>query len=658
MCGFAGFVGEACGVEGRQALLSAMAHAIEHRGPDGRGVWSAPGIGLSHVRLSIVGLADGQQPMSTADGRYTIAFNGEIFNYVELRDELKARGVTFRTGSDTEVLLQLYATHGEACLERLNGDFSFAVWDAYERRLMLARDRMGVRPLFYTEHQGTLYFASEVKALLTVPGIEAELDPFALDQIFTLWAPIAPRTAFRDIFELEPGQMLVRQGGANRLSQYWTMDFPDAGDTEGADRADSGEELRALLADAVRLRMRADVPVGSYLSGGLDSSLITALAAPMAPGGLNTFSVTFDSAEHDESRFQREVATAIGTRHHSIASTPDAIAASFPDIVRFAERPILRTAPAPLYTLAGLVRENGMKVVLTGEGADEIFAGYDIFREAKVRRFCARQPGSKIRPHLFRRLYPYLPGLKQQSAEYLSAFFGAGSIDPADPLFSHRPRMKNTAAAKIFYSADLRETLASYDAAEELAARLPERFGRWHPLHQAQYLEARLLLPGYILSSQGDRMAMAHGIEGRFPFLDHRLVEFACRLSPDAKLRGLREKHILREAGRDLLPTSVTERQKQPYRAPDSSSFTGPNTPEQPYVAEMFSDRTIAEAGLFNPLAVSKLHRKCRTQNVAGFRDNAAFVGVLSTQLWVDRFTARNANTAHDEPAMIAKGHP
>lgn len=635
-----------------------MAHAIEHRGPDGRGVWAAPGIGLSHVRLSIVGLADGQQPMSTADGRYTIAFNGEIFNYVELRDELKARGITFRTGSDTEVLLQLYVTYGEACLDRLNGDFSFAIWDGYERRLMLARDRMGVRPLFYTEHQGTLYFASEVKALLTVPGIEAEIDPIALDQIFTLWAPIAPRTAFRNIFELEPGQKLIRKGGENRLGYYWTLDFPDAGDNGPADGIDHQEELRALLTDAVRLRMRADVPVGSYLSGGLDSSLITALAAPMAPGGLNTFSVTFDSAEHDESSFQHEVATAIGTHHRSIASTPDAIAASFPDIVNFAERPILRTAPAPLYTLAGLVRESGMKVVLTGEGADEIFAGYDIFREAKVRRFCARQPGSKIRPHLFRKLYPYLPGLKQQSAEYLSAFFGAGATDPADPLFSHRPRMKNTAAAKIFYSTDLRQTLGDYDAAAELAARLPERFGRWHPLHQAQYLEARLLLPGYILSSQGDRMAMAHGIEGRFPFLDHRLVEFACRLSPDAKLRGLREKHILREAGKDLLPKSVTERQKQPYRAPDSGSFTGPNRQEKPYVAEMFSERAIIEAGLFNPLAVSKLHNKCRAQDVAGFRDNAAFVGILSTQLWVDRFITRNADTAHDEPAMTAKGHP
>jgi asparagine synthase (glutamine-hydrolysing) len=639
MCGFAGYAGEGFGPERAPSLLSAMADAIAHRGPDGRGIWTAPGIGLSHVRLSIVGLDDGQQPMTSADGRYTIAFNGEIFNYVELRDELKARGAVFRTGSDTEALLQLYAYDGEHCLDKLNGDFAFALWDAAEQRLILARDRMGVRPLFYTEHKGTLYFASEVKALLTVPGIEAELDPFALDQIFTLWAPIAPRTAFRDIFELEPAQMLVRQGGSNRLKSYWSLDFPDAGERHPADDKQQTEELRALLTDAVRLRMRADVPVGSYLSGGLDSSLISALAAPMAPNGLNTFSVTFDSAEHDESSFQREVAAALGTRHHTVASSPDAIAAAFPDIIRFTERPILRTAPAPLYRLAGLVRENGMKVVLTGEGADEVFAGYDIFREAKVRRFCARQPGSRMRPHLFRKLYPYLPGLKQQSPEYLAAFFGAGGVDPSDPLFSHRPRMKSTAAAKIFYSDDLRQTLGSYDAAEELAARLPERFTRWHPLHQAQYLETRLLLPGYILSSQGDRMAMAHGIEGRFPFLDHRLVEFAARLSPDTKLKGLREKHILREAAKGLLPDSVTERQKQPYRAPDSRSFTGPDRIEQPYVAEMLSEDSLADNGLFNAAAVSKLHGKCRRQEVAGFRDNAAFVGILSTQLWIDRFT-------------------
>ncbi|KAB1088166.1 asparagine synthase (glutamine-hydrolyzing) [Neorhizobium galegae] len=645
MCGFAGFVGEAYGSGNPEALLSSMAHVIAHRGPDGQGIFTAPGLGLAHVRLSIVGLSDGQQPMTDADGRFTIVFNGEIFNYVELRDELKARGLAFRTGSDTEVLLQLYATYGEACLSRLNGDYAFAIWDHHERRLMLARDRMGVRPLFYTEHRGSLYFASEIKALLQVPGIEAELDPIALDQIFTLWTPIPPRTAFKGIFELEPGHLMIARNGRTETRPYWTLDFPDAGDQTEVDQSVREEELRALLADATRLRMRADVPVGAYLSGGLDSSLIAALAAPMAPNGLNTFSVTFDDAEHDESAFQRQVAEALGTRHHAVASGSTDIAASFPDVIRFTERPVLRTAPAPLYRLSGLVRDAGMKVVLTGEGADEVFAGYDIFREARVRRFCARQPGSKMRPHLFRKLYPYLPGLKQQSAEYLAAFFGAGNDAADDPLFSHRPRFRSTAAAKIFYSDDLRATLGTYDAAEELASRLPENFGRWHPLHQAQYLESRFLLPGYILSSQGDRMAMAHGIEGRFPFLDHRLVEFASRLAPGMKLKGLDEKHILRRVAKGLLPDVISKRPKQPYRAPDSRSFIGNNA--QAYVGEMLGEQAIAASGLFNPKAVAKLHQKCRLAPVSGFRDNAAFVGILSTQLWLKGFTRSAADEAH-----------
>ncbi|UIY28912.1 asparagine synthase (glutamine-hydrolyzing) [Neorhizobium galegae] len=645
MCGFAGFVGEAYGSGNPEALLSSMAHVIAHRGPDGQGILTAPGIGLAHVRLSIVGLSDGQQPMTDAEGRFTIVFNGEIFNYVELRDELKARGITFRTGSDTEVLLQLYATDGEACLSRLNGDYAFAIWDHRERRLMLARDRMGVRPLFYTEHKGSLYFASEIKALLEVPGIEAELDPLALDQIFTLWAPIPPRTAFKGIFGSEPGHLMIVKNGRTETRPYWVLDFPDAGDHAEADQSVREEELRSLVTDATRLRMRADVPVGAYLSGGLDSSLIAALAAPMAPNGLNTFSVTFDDAEHDESAFQRQVAEALGTHHRAVASGSADIAASFPDVIRFTERPVLRTAPAPLYRLSGLVRDAGMKVVLTGEGADEVFAGYDIFREARVRRFCARQPGSKMRPHLFRKLYPYLPGLKQQSAEYLAAFFGAGNDGTNDPLFSHRPRFRSTAAAKIFYSDDLRATLGSYDAAEELASRLPANFGRWHPLHQAQYLESRFLLPGYILSSQGDRMAMAHGIEGRFPFLDHRLVEFASRLAPGMKLKGLDEKHILRRVAKDLLPDVISKRPKQPYRAPDSRSFTGNNA--QAYVGEMLGEQAIAAAGLFNPKAVAKLHQKCRLAPVSGFRDNAAFVGILSTQLWLKGFTRSAADESH-----------
>jgi len=615
-----------------------MGSAIAHRGPDESGIAALGGAGLCHTRLSIVGLADGQQPMALDGGRLIIAFNGEVFNYVELREGLIARGRVFRTSSDTEVILHLYDEKGPDCLADLNGDFAFAIWDAPRRRMFLARDRMGVRPLFHTTVGDTLFFASEVKALLQVPGVDAAMDPFALDQIFTLWAPIAPRTAFKGIEELEPGHMMIVEPGGRTIRPYWSLSFPEAGapSRHGDERA-AAEELRALLTDATRLRMRADVPVGSYLSGGLDSSVISALASGMTPETLRTFSVAFDSAEHDESAFQNEVAAALGTLHATVRCGEGDIASVFPDVVRFTERPILRTAPAPLFKLSALVRERGLKVVLTGEGADEVFAGYDIFKEARVRRFCARQPGSRIRPHLFRKLYPYLPGLKQQSAEYLAAFFGAGTDSPEDPLFSHKPRMRATGAAKLFFSADLREQLAGYDAAEDLASRLPEAFSRWHPLHQAQYLESRFLLPGYILSSQGDRMAMAHGIEGRFPFLDHRLVEFAATLPPEMKLKGLVEKHILREATRDLLPESILRRTKQPYRAPDSQSFRGAG--EKDYVRDAMSVEKLAAGGLFNPASVSKLFAKSRQQPLTGFRDNAAFVGILSSQLWLETFT-------------------
>lgn len=635
MCGFGGYFGA---VRDGKALLERMTAAIAHRGPDGQGFFTAEAAGLGHARLAIVGLDDGQQPMSDATGDLTIAFNGEIFNYVELREQLLAKGRRFRTTSDTEVILHLYDEMGEDCLSVLNGDFAFALWDGRRHRMVLARDRMGVRPLFYTRQGERLYFASEVKALLQVPGVEAELDPVALDQIFTLWAPIAPRTAFRGICELEPASLMIVQEGGVSTRPYWSLGYPDRdAPSRHRDERAAAEELRALLTDATRIRMRADVPVGAYLSGGLDSSITSALAAGMAPGGLRTFSVTFDSAEHDESAFQLEMARALGTQHSAVACVEGDIAAAFPDVVRFTERPVLRTAPAPLYKLSGLVREAGLKVVLTGEGADEVFAGYDIFKEARVRRFCARQPGSRIRPHLFRKLYPYLPGLRQQSAEYLASFFGAGGTGLDDPLFSHRARLDGTAATKLFFSGDLRASLSGYDAVEEMITRLPEAFARWHPLHQAQYLETRFLLPGYILSSQGDRMAMAHGIEGRFPFLDHRLVEFAAGLPPEMKLKGLVEKHILREATKDLLPPVISQRPKQPYRAPDSQSFVGQGARD--YVGAMLSEAEVGAGGLFNPKAVTKLHEKCRRHPASGFRDNAAFVGILSTQLWLATFT-------------------
>jgi asparagine synthase (glutamine-hydrolysing) len=654
MCGIAGYLGSPeAGVSGR-FLLQRMNGELRHRGPDGDGVYCSDGVGLAHRRLSIIDLSAGAQPMANDDESVWISFNGEIFNYIELREELMARGVNFRTSSDTEVIIRLYEEAGPDCVERLNGDFAFAIWDNRRRQLMLARDRMGVRPLFYARHHGTLYFASEVKALLQVPGIEAELDPLALDQVFTLWFPLAPRTIFKGVSELPPAHVLVARADRSDTRRYWRLEFPGAADA-GNQRRDGSEiveEVRALLADATRIRLRSDVPVGSYLSGGLDSSLVAAIARGFVAERLRTFSVRFDTAEFDETEYQMEMAEALGTDHSAVLCRPADIGAVFPDVVRHAERPILRTAPAPLQILAGLVRDEGFKVVLTGEGADEVFGGYDIFKEAKLRRFCARDPQSERRPLLFRKLYPYLPKLQAQSTAYLKAFFATDLDAVDDPLFSHLPRFRSTAGAKLFFSAEMKRTLGSYDALDDLRADLPADFPRWHPLSQAQYLETAYLLPGYILSSQGDRMAMAHSVEGRFPFLDHRVVEAATRIPPRLKLHGLTEKYVLRRAAEGLLPARVAERPKQPYRAPDSASFFGQASPD--YVARLLSGPAIADDGIFDRGAVEKLVTKGREGRINGFRDNAALVGVLSTELWHEHFVrgAESGQSQHSHRAV------
>jgi asparagine synthase (glutamine-hydrolysing) len=432
---------------------------------------------------------------------------------------------------------------------------------------------------------------------------------------------------------------LIATPAGQAVRPYWRLQFPDAADADAVDRRDErviAEELQTLLLDATRIRLRSDVPVGAYLSGGLDSSIVTAAINKLVPDRLRTFSVAFESAEFDESAFQEEMVRALGTSHSSVLCRAGDIGSNFPFVIRHTERPLLRTAPAPLFCLSRLVHDAGYKVVLTGEGADEVFAGYDIFKEAKLRRFCAAQPHSRLRPLLFQRLYPYLPQLRGQSQAYREAFFGAGGNELSDPLFSHLPRYRTTTGAKLFFSAAMREALRGYDALGELRDGLPGDFARWHPLSQAQYLETAHLLPGYILSSQGDRVAMAHAVEGRFPFLDHRVVEFAARVPPRLKLRALREKHILRESVRALLPAAIGNRPKQPYRAPDSQCFVGANAPG--YVRELLAPPSVAEAGCFEPRAVEKLTRKSAEQPLRGFRDNAAFVGIVSTQLWHRNF--------------------
>jgi asparagine synthase (glutamine-hydrolysing) len=550
------------------------------------------------------------------------------------------------------VLLALYERYGEDCVNRLNGQWAFAIWDARTNRLFLSRDRMGVRPLFYTSIGATLLFASEIKALFADPRVRRALDPEGLDQVFTFWAPLAPRTCFQGVSELPPGHSMTVSRGGVVIRRYWQ---PDYAASTSMKEPEAAERLRELLVDATRIRLRSDVPVGAYLSGGIDSSVVTALAAGLAPGRLDTFSVAFDDPEFDESAYQHEVVHSLATSHRAVRCTGADIARVFPDVVWHAEKPLLRTAPAPFFVLSRLVRDAGYKVVLTGEGADEILAGYDIFKEAKIRRFWSVFPDSRIRPALLRRLYPYMASIQTQPDSYLQAFFRVTPEEAGDPVFSHLPRWRLASQAKRLYSPDLRNLLASFDPVAELRASLPARYGSWDPLARAQYLETAHLLPGYILSSQGDRMAMGNSVEARFPFLDHRIVEFVGSLPPRFKLRVLDEKHILKRAVRDLIPASVLRRKKQPYRAPDAKSFFPKTGPTRDYVDELLSPRRLKEAGLFDSVAVGTLVAKARAARMLGAKDNMGLVGVLSTQLLIERFT-RTLDYA-DDPARDTRVH-
>lgn len=654
MCGIAGIHLESRQTVPDAAPLEKMIRALVHRGPDGSGMHREPGLGFGHTRLSIIDPVRGAQPLANEDGSIWVTYNGEVFNYIELRSWLEARGHCFATRCDTEVLVHLYEELGEAFVERLNGQFAFALWDRRQRRLMLVRDRAGILPLYYAELPGRLLFASEVKALLATGLLEAAADPEALDELMTFWAPLAPRTMFRGVKQVCPGEMLVAENGSVRRRSYWDWTFPPSGEHRRAPQDELVEELNAHLGDATRIRLRADVPVGAYLSGGLDSSSLVALLSERVTPGLRTFSIGFEDAGLDESAEQRLVAERFGTHHEQIRCTPADVAASFVETIRHAESPVLRSAPAPMRLLSGLVRRSNIKVVLTGEGADEVLGGYDLFKEAKVRQFWARQVHSAWRPGLLRRLYPYLDMGRPESAANLREFFGMGLDDPDDACFSHLPRWTTTSQCKLFLSGAMRAGIHE-NAIDRLREALPAQMRRWHPFNRAEYLEAKTLLPGYLLSSQGDRMLMANSIEGRFPYLDHRLIGFATQLHPSHKMRALREKHLLREVMKARLPPNIVVRHKQPYRAPDAAAFLHAPIPE--YVERLLSRACLSRYGYFDPDKVARLVSKLRStlqrgRGAVSQRDNMSFMGVLSTQIWHALFVERIAFDAESRSTL------
>jgi asparagine synthase (glutamine-hydrolysing) len=650
MCGIAGIVKTgSCRPDPER--LRAMIAAVAHRGPDATGLYCNGPAGLAHARLSIIDLEGGSQPMSIADGTLWITFNGEIFNYIELRDELIRKGHKFVTRSDTEVILHLYQQDGESCVERLNGQWAFAIWDAPRQKLFLSRDRLGVRPLFYTRTDDSLAFASEIKAIFAGSDVPCELDLQGLDQIFTFWVTLPPRTAFRNICQLPPGHSLVFEKGEIRVHQFWSLQYSEEEAAGEGREKQLSEDLLSLLFDATRIRLRSDVPVGAYLSGGLDSTVVTALTHRLVGDRLRTFSVTFEDREFDESAYQKEASRFLHTQHSDVACSYGDIAGVFPEVVWHSEQPVLRTAPAAMLLLSRLVRNNGFKVVLTGEGADEILGGYDIFKETKVRQFWGKNPVSRWRPLLLKRLYPYMDGIQRQSSAYLKSFFHVTAEDLASPFFSHLPRWELTAKLKMFFSDNVRAEIQRTPALSSLEQELPSAYPSWTFFNRAEYLEARYLLSGYLLSSQGDRMAMANAVEGRYPFLDYRVVQFAAKLPSRLKMKVLNQKYLLKQACDGLIPPSIQKRHKQPYRAPDGKSFFASNS----YLADMLSAERIEQDGIFDARSVSALVAKFKSGRATGVKDNMALVGILSTQVLLQQFVHHKRGPSRCYPTMLEK---
>jgi asparagine synthase (glutamine-hydrolysing) len=653
MCGIAGYVRYDGSMIDSNLLLK-MANSLQHRGPDQTGLYMDDWIGMAHTRLSIIDLSHGIQPIHNEDQTMWIVYNGEVFNYLELRQQLKAKGHQFYTNTDTEVLLHLYEEKGVECLQDLNGQFAFAIWDTRQHALFMARDRVGIRPLHFTAFKDSLVFGSEIKALFQDDRVSRRLDPIALDQIFTFWTTVGTRTAFQGINELPPGHyMQVASNGRVIVKPYWDVPLAEHRDWSAKSPQRLIEKTVHLLEDATRIRLRADVPVGCYLSGGLDSSGLSSMIVNGASNKVSSFGIRFEDEAFDEGCFQDQMVSYLGCDHHELRASNDLIGESFTDVLWHCEKPLLRTAPVPLFLLSNLVRQTGYKAVVTGEGADELFGGYNIYREAKIRRFWSRFPSSATRAKLIGHLYPYIFNDPRQE-HMLQSFFAKGMDQTDNPFYSHMLRWQNTSRLKSFFSKELRDAIGNYSGYEEIRGSLPNSFFKADTFSKSQYLEMKLFLSNYLLSSQGDRMAMAHSVEMRLPYLDYRLIDHMAHVPTRWKILGLKEKYILKKCFQPILPKEIVQRPKHPYRAPIKTSLIKGKANE--LTQQMLSEQSIRNIGLFDAKKVSRLLKKCDMLDNPGEADNMALAGIFSTQVihntFVDSFSTQH-NTNSLVPELV-----
>jgi asparagine synthase (glutamine-hydrolysing) len=631
MCGVAGIF--ALPTEGPPSLetLRRMIAMLDHRGPDAYGLYRDSRVGLAHARLSIIDLEHGYQPLSNEDGSVWLSFNGEIFNYIELRAELQRKGHRFRTEGDSEVIVHLYEEYGADAWTRLNGQFAFALWDSARGRLALVRDPFGILPMHYARLDRRVVFGSEMKALFASGHVSAALEPRSLLEIFSRWSVAAPSAPFTGVQSVRPGcAMWFDDELGAREQRYWQFAFSEDPSLARATLDEAVDELEERLSAAVALRLRADLPVGAYVSGGLDSAVIASSIRTTDTSSLQTFALRFAESAFDETEFQRRVARQLGTEHHEVVCTGQDIVDNLDSVVWHCEAPLVRTAPVPLFLLSKLVSDTGMRVVLTGEAADELFAGYGIFKEDKIRRFWARVPESEARPRLLTKIHSEVARDTRDTAVW-AEFFRKGLSDTDDPYYSHQIRWGNTTWTQRLLSNDVRSA-GTADPVE-----VPPEWMSWPPMDRAQWLEVQTFMSPYLLPLQGDRVAMAHGVEVRYPFLDPGVVDLATRLPPRLRMLALRDKLLLRRLARRSLPPDVARRPKVPYRAPMVTPFVEPVADEATF--GILAREECERYGVVDADMVALLGRKARrSSGRISEREQMAFIGALTLQLLARSF--------------------
>jgi asparagine synthase (glutamine-hydrolysing) len=635
MCGITGWVNldaNAASQAGDEAVLHAMCEAIRHRGPDSEGLWTDAGVALGMRRLSIIDLHTGDQPVFSADRSVIVMMNGELYNYREVRARLQKLGYEFRTNSDTEILPHLYMEYGDGMLEHVSGMFAFALWDKHKKRLLIARDRFGEKPLYYGVFNGKLIYGSEPKTLLAHPDVSAELNLDALRQYLSFDYVPAPLSIYRGISKLPAAHKLVLENGEIRIERYWSLSFNKPAEKPSVKEA--SEHLRDLLSDAVRRQLVADVPLGILLSGGVDSSTVAAFAVRHATETVKTFSIGFEEDSFDESKFAREVSRHLGTEHYEDRLSVDTAAGLIGDIGHWLDEPLSDGSLLPTFLLASFVRRH-VTVALGGDGGDEIFAGYPMYYAHKVSQMYDRVP-ALLRKGVIEPVVNNLPvSSKNLSLDYKAkrfiraanydlvtrhhSWFGSFSIDGQSSLLT-KDVLANT-SADIYRGA--KDLLAACDAENRI--------------EQMQFLDINFYMAEDILTKV-DRAAMAVSLETRAPFLDPRVAEYAASLPPEYKLRGNKGKYILKEAVKDMLPKSILQRPKKGFGIPIAQWLRGKLNP---LMRDMLAADRLKQQGIFDAGYVGKLIAEHETSKASHHKE---LWTLLVFQLWYDNF-CRNGKT-------------